>query len=132
MKHRFRPGGVEEIIQRRAEGIQCYLMTSASSYLADLAAEFLELDGVIAQRFEVQNGVFTGYSEGELCFGEGKLHLAQALLSSRAVDPSNCYFYTDSFTDLPLLQSVGFPRCVFPDPHLRRAANKEKWPILAW
>ena len=47
-----------------------------------------------------------------------------------ALDES--FFYSDSFTDLPMLERVGQPRVVAPDPRLRRVARKRGWPILRW
>ena len=48
------------------------------------------------------------------------------------LDVDASYFYTDSYTDLPMLKKVLHPRVVNPDPRLRRYARKQNWPILEW
>jgi len=45
---------------------------------------------------------------------------------------SDCAFYTDSFSDVPVLEAVGQPVAVNPDPRLRRRANKRGWRIVDW
>lgn len=132
VRHAFRPGSLEVIESHRAQGHRCYLMTSASSYLSELVVAQLGLDGGLAQRFEVEDGVFTGASRGALCFGSGKLTHAEALISHSLITLQDCAFYTDSFSDVPLLEAVGAPRVVHPDPKLARYARTQKWPILTW
>ena len=44
----------------------------------------------------------------------------------------HCYFYSDSYTDLPMLEAVGYPRVVNPDLRLRRLARRRGWPVLDW
>ena len=80
----------------------------------------------------MEEGLLTGEVEGELCFGEGKLVQAMKLLSEKGQDLKSCYFYTDSFSDLPLLSKVGYPRVVHPDRKLKKVALENGWPILSW
>ncbi|HUA28612.1 MAG TPA: HAD-IB family hydrolase, partial [Streptosporangiaceae bacterium] len=44
----------------------------------------------------------------------------------------DCYAYSDSVTDLPMLEAVGHPRAVNPDRALRRIARERQWPVLAF
>ena len=41
-----------------------------------------------------------------------------------------CWAYSDSVSDIPMLESVGFPVAVNPDRNLRREAELREWPIL--
>lgn len=64
----------------------------------------------------------TGELESPACFGEGKAVWAERFAAEHGVDLDRSYFYTDSLSDLPLLERVGHPVAVNPDPRLRRLA----------
>ena len=132
VKSRVRPGAREAIAAHRSRGDLCYLMTSASSHLSERFAHDLSLDGALAQRFEVHEGCFTGRPDGGLCFGAGKLRRAQALLDELGLSLRDCAFYTDSASDIPLLEAVGSPQVVHPDQKLARVAAQRGWPIHRW
>jgi phosphoserine phosphatase len=69
---------------------------------------------------------------GSLCFGAGKLGYAEAYARERGVSLSDCWFYTDSYSDLPVLERMGHPVMVNPDPRLRREAERRGWPVEWW
>jgi phosphoserine phosphatase len=77
-------------------------------------------------------GLHTGRSLGEVCFGAGKLRLARAFAEGRGVSLADCTFYTDSYSDLPMLEAVGRPVAVNPDRRLLRRAERAGWPVLDW
>jgi phosphoserine phosphatase len=64
--------------------------------------------------------------------GPGKVHWAEALGDRRQIDLAQSWFYTDSYTDLPMLERVGHRVVVNPDPRLKRAARRRGWPIENW
>jgi phosphoserine phosphatase len=66
------------------------------------------------------------------CYGPGKVQRAERWAAEHGVELEQSYFYTDSLSDLPMLERVGQPRIVNPDPRLRREANRRGWPILDW
>ena len=78
---------------------------------------------------EVEGGVFTGRVVQPICFGEGKIYWLQQLIEHHGLDLAKSYFYTDSITDLPLLDLVGHPVATNPDPLLYRTAVKRRWPV---
>jgi phosphoserine phosphatase len=86
-------------------------------------------DHYICTRFEVVDGIFTGRPVEPICYGPGKLHWARIYARERDLDLSTSYFYTDSYTDLAMLQAVACPVAVNPDARLRRHAQKQGWPI---
>ena len=132
VQDQIRHGAHQALQQHRDQGHLCYLMTSASSYLSGHFARDLDLDGICSQRFEVIDGVLTGRPLGGLCFGAGKLEHAYILLKQSTIKLSECFFYTDSFSDLPLLQAVGHPRVVHPDRKLSAYARQHSWQIHTW
>lgn len=128
----IRPGAHAVLQQHRAAGDQLVLLTSSSNYLGDAAAVALKLDAVLSNRFEVRDGVFTGRLIEPLCFGAGKLIHARSTADQHGVDLADCAFYTDSYSDLPVLEAVGRPVVVHPDPRLARHASKRGWPVVRW
>ena len=64
------------------------------------------------------------------CYGKGKVDLARDWLDGRDMELDDCYFYTDSYSDLPMLLEVGNPRVVNPDPKLKRYSKRKNWSVL--
>ena len=109
------------------------MLTSTSDYLSCEFARDLGFDEVLSNRFEVdEEGRFTGRPLEPLCYGEGKLAHARLCADKRGVSLSDCAFYTDSLADVSVLEVVGRPVVVDPDPRLRRRARAQGWPIVDW
>ena len=129
----FRPGAIEALRVHRASGDRVVLLTASSHFLAERVAEELKLDGILCNRLEVNaRGILTGRTVGPICYGEGKLFHAKAEANRNKVKLADCAFYTDSFSDVSVLEAVGTPVAVNPDPRLRRRANKRGWKIVDW
>ena len=131
----YRPGALEALERHRSAGDRLVLLTSSSGYLSELVARDLRLDAVLCNRFEVDAaGVHTGRPLGGLCFGAGKLAHAEQYLRELggAVLLQECTFYTDSYSDLPVMAAVGRAVAVNPDPRLRREALRRGWPVVDW
>jgi HAD superfamily hydrolase (TIGR01490 family) len=126
------PGAFRAIAHHRERAHRLVLLTSSSAYEAERAIEHFGLDAALCTRFEVRDGLFTGAVERPLCYGEGKVALAEAHAKEHGVDLDESYFYTDSITDRPMLERVGHPRAVHPDPRLRLLALRRGWPTLDW
>ncbi|MEL6545659.1 MAG: haloacid dehalogenase-like hydrolase, partial [Myxococcota bacterium] len=93
----------------------------------------LDIEGVICNRFLTdEDGRFTGDAAHPLCFGPGKLELAQAYASRTGLSLDDAVFYTDSYSDLPVLEAVGEPVVVHPDPRLARHAARRGWNSVSW
>ena len=127
---RIRPGARLAIEKHRAAGDTLVLLTGSSTYLSQCALELLGMDDILCTLFESVDGVFTG--EGTLCYGSGKLVAAQAYVDERTTSWSECTFYTDSYTDISVLEVVGLPVAVHPDPRLLRKAKKAGWTVADW
>jgi HAD superfamily hydrolase (TIGR01490 family) len=92
-------------------------------------AEYLGVAHMLCTRLEAEDGVLTGRVLEPLCFDEGKIYWVQQFVEEEGVDLARSYFYTDSVTDLPLLDLVGHPVVTNPDPILYRAAIRRRWPV---
>ncbi|MHB8873568.1 MAG: HAD family hydrolase [Myxococcaceae bacterium] len=129
----YRPGAMAALERHRARGDRLVLLTSSSEYLSRCVAEELRLDDILCNRFEVdESGRHTGRALGMLCFGAGKLGYARAYAAGARAELRDCAFYTDSFSDLSVLEQVGHPVAVNPDVRLRRFAGRQGWQIVDW
>jgi len=126
------PGARAVIEEHRLAGHRLVLLTSSSPYESACALKHWGLDDSLSMQYEIVDGRFTGEVVLPLCYGEGKVHYAEELAAEKAIDLDESWFYTDSYTDLPMLERVGHPMVVNPDPRLRREARRRGWPILDW
>jgi HAD superfamily hydrolase (TIGR01490 family) len=129
----IRPGARAALATHRAAGERLVLLTSSSNYMSERMSADLELDGFLCNRFEIDaDGRYTGRAIEPLCYGPGKVTLASAYAVAHGSALADAAFYTDSFADLPMLEVVGRPVAVNPDPKLRRAARQRGWPVVDW
>jgi HAD superfamily hydrolase (TIGR01490 family) len=128
----FAPGARAILQAHKDAGDLCVLITSSSRYAAEMAREDFALDHVIFQGYETADGRFTGKATHPLCYGQGKVLLAEAWAREAGVDVTQSAFYSDSYTDLPLLEKVAKPFAVAPDLRLGRLARQRGWPVLDW
>ena len=122
-----------EAIQRhRDAGETLVLLSSASQFLCRPVAVALDIEHVLCTQIEVNDGVLTGVHIPPACYGVGKVTKAETFAEEHGVDLDASYFYTDSISDLPMLDRVGEPRVVNPDPRLGRVAQARGWPTETW
>lgn len=126
-------GGRLAVRAHRALGDVCAIVTGASVYIARPLARVLGVQHVVSTVFEVDDqDRFTGRPVEPLCFGEGKLERARLFAESVGIPLREATFYTDSISDLPLLEHVGEPVAVNPDARLKRIARARSWRIESW
>lgn len=121
-----------ELARRVDEGFLCALLTGSSPYVAEPVAAHLGVPHVLCTRMGVREGRFTGALEPPLCYGPGKVSKARAWAEEHGVDLTRSVFYTDSVSDLPMLEAVGEPRVINPDPRLFALARRRGWSIERW
>lgn len=85
----------------------------------------------MATRMVVEDGRYTG-EIAFYCYGEGKVQAIRELAAREGYPLEHCYAYSDSITDLPMLEAVGHPSVVNPDRGLRREAVERGWPVLSF
>ena len=126
------PMAQQVIEDHRALGHKVVLLTAATRYIGEPVSQHLHMDGCIATQLEVVEGLFTGHPVSPMCYGEGKIHWAREWAHANACNLENAYFYTDSFTDLPMLKHIAHPVAVNPDPRLKRYARRRHIPVQHW
>ena len=125
--------GRKAVERHLAAGDICAIVTGASRYASRPLARLLRIDHLVTTEFEVgPDGRFTGRYEEPLCLGHGKVTRAERLASELGFRLKDATFYSDSISDLPLLERVGEPVAVNPDLRLRRTALARGWRVLRW
>ena len=98
--------------------------------MVEALAQALGMTGGIGTVGEVADGVYTGQLVGPFCYGPGKVEAIAELATWEHYDLERCYAYSDSASDLPMLEAVGHPVAVNPDAPLARAARQRGWPVV--
>jgi len=119
------------IEEHRLAGRDVVIVSSSGAEVVEPIGEMLGADTVIATRMVVEDGRYTGEIEF-YAYGVGKAEAMRELAASRGYDLARCYAYSDSATDLPMLDAVGHPYAVNPDRALRREAATPGWPVLSF
>jgi len=112
----------------RSEGRQIYIVSSSPEEVVRPLAGHFGVSGVIATRARIEDGRYTGELEF-YSFGESKAEAVRSLAERVGIDLGGSYAYSDSITDLPMLEAVGHPVAVNPDRDLRREAEARSWDI---
>ena len=111
-------------------GHEVWLISATPNFLAAEFAADLGATGGIGSELEIEHGVFTGRLVGEPMHGPEKGYAAERLMRERGFAAADCYAYSDSINDLPLLTAVGTPVVVNPDRRLEKHARHRGWRIL--
>lgn len=116
------------IEEHKAAGREVIIISSSGTDVVEPIGQRLGVDLAIGTQVAIEDGVYTG----EILFyayGEGKAEAMRTLAEERGYDLATSYAYSDSHTDLPMLEAVGHPVAVNPDAELRRIATERDWPI---
>lgn len=115
----------------REAGRDVIIVSTSGQEMVRPIGELLGVAGVIATRMEVADGRYTGRIDF-YAYGEAKADRVRELADDRGYRLPDCFAYSDSVTDLPMLEIVGHPHVVNPDRALRRIARERGWPVLAF
>ncbi|WP_165989054.1 HAD family phosphatase [Streptomyces sp. YIM 98790] len=119
------------IEQHHAAGRDVVIVSSSGAEVVEPIGELLGADRVVATRMVVADGRYTGEVE-YYAYGPTKAEAIRELAAAEGYDLDRCYAYSDSVTDLPMLETVGHPHAVNPDRGLRREAAARNWPVLTF
>src|SRR6059036_1267978 len=119
---------LDPYIYLKALGRTVFLVSSSAEEVVQPLAERVGDVRVIATRARIEDGKYTGDLEF-YCYGENKGSAIREIAEREGIDLSRSYAYSDSVTDLPMLEAVGHPVAVNPDRDLRREAEKREWQI---
>lgn len=120
---------LELVDRHRARGEPSFIASAALQEVVDALVAELGLDGGLGSTAEVEDGVYTGRLVRRLD-GRAKAEAVQSLADVKAIDLREASAYSDSSSDVPLLELVGHPVAVNPDRGLRRVAAERSWRVL--
>jgi HAD superfamily hydrolase (TIGR01490 family) len=122
--------GRQRVAEHQAQGHVVAIVSASTQYVVGPMAAHLGVPGqYVCTHVRSHGGRLTGDLEPPACYGQGKVVWAERFATEYGVDLARSYFYTDSISDLPLLERVGHPVAVNPDLRLRRLALRRGWPI---
>ena len=127
---KIRPEARRLLDLHRHAGRNTYIVSAAPVEIVESLAHSLGMTAGIGTRGAVVDGVYTGELSGPFCYGAGKVTAMQDIARWDGLDLGQCYGYSDSASDLPMLQAVGHPVAVNPDTRLARHARAHGWPIV--
>ena len=112
-------------------GRDVVIVSASGEEIVGPIARALGATHAMATRMVVEDGRYTGEIEF-YCYGEGKAEAIRALAAREGYALQHCYAYSDSITDLPMLETVGHPTVVNPDRALRKEAGTRGWPVRSF
>lgn len=124
------PETVELTREHLAKGHQVWLVTATPQLVAQVIADRLGLTGALGTRVQALDGIFTGALDGHVIHGEEKATAARQFAGALQADLADCWAYSDSSNDIPLLTMVGHRVVVNPDAKLLAHARAKNWTIL--
>lgn len=122
---------LELIRSHQAAGIDVIIVSASGSEVVEPIARLLRVDRVVATKLVEEDGKFTGEIE-YYAYGPEKARAVERLAAEHNYDLAASWAYSDSITDVPLLEAVGHPYAVNPDRALRRIATERGWPVLTF
>lgn len=127
---RLWPETVELTKEHLAKGHEVWLITATPQLVAQVIADRLGLTGALGTRVQALDGIFTGALDGHVLHGEEKAAVAEGHARDRKAELADCWAYSDSSNDIPLLTMVGNRVVVNPDAKLRAHALERGWTVL--
>ncbi|HVR61266.1 MAG TPA: HAD-IB family hydrolase [Polyangia bacterium] len=124
------PGAYTLIAKSRELGLRQVLVTGALDITVEPLARHLKIDDYVTNRLEFVDGYATGRLLPPVMAAATKASWIRIYAEKEKLNLSDCYSYSDSMSDLPMLSVVGHPTAVNPDLRLRNTALQHDWPIL--
>ncbi|GIG63821.1 HAD family hydrolase [Phytomonospora endophytica] len=119
------------IEEHQSAGRDVILVSASGEEMVRPIGQLLGVDDVIATRMVVADGRYTGDVETYVA-GPVKAEAIAELAAERGYDLAESYAYSDSVTDVPMLEVVGHPTAVNPDRALRKVAAERDWPMVTF
>jgi HAD superfamily hydrolase (TIGR01490 family) len=123
--------GARELVQRcRADGHDVVLVSGTLDFLMERLGKYLGATDYLANRLEIKDGYATGRLLRPVVAGPEKARLIREWAERQGHNLNDCFAYSDSYSDVPMLSVVGHPCAVNPDLRLARLARTYGWPVI--
>lgn len=127
---RVRPESRGLVAMHHGQDRETWIVSASPQMIVEPLAASLGMTGAIGTKGEIVDGHFTGHLDGPFVYGPGKAEAIGKLASERGYDLALCYAYSDSVSDLPMLEAVGHPVAINPDSELAAIAHDRGWPVV--
>ena len=127
-----RPESRELVEMHRDAGRDTWIVSASGMGIVEPLARAVGMTGGVGTRLATADGRYTGELDGPFVYGEGKVEAVRALAQERGYDLRLSYAYSDSASDVPLLELVGHPVAVNPDRELETLARARGWPVVVF
>ena len=130
MKPKLYPGAKDLVQTSLDKGHDVVLVSGALDFLMKYLADYLGATDIIANKLEIKDRFATGKLLRPVVAGPEKARLVREHARAGGHDLDECFAYSDSYSDVPMLSVVGHPAAVNPDRRLSILANTYHWPII--
>lgn len=124
------PAALDLVEKSRAAGHEIVLVSGTLDFILDKLSQHLGGCTQISNRLEMRKGVATGKLLKPVVAGPEKARLIREHARVAGYDLDDCYAFSDSYSDVPMLSVVGHPAAVNPDPRLALLARAYSWPTF--
>ena len=132
MLRRAYPEGMRRVREHQRAGHRVLLLTGALDVVVEPLAELLDVEVDCARLLVDSEGRLTGDLSKPPPAGEARGTLLEEYAAANGVVLSESFAYADSLSDLPMLELVGTPVAVNPDPRLSQVAGQRGWRVERW
>jgi HAD superfamily hydrolase (TIGR01490 family) len=123
--------GAKQLVQGcKDRGHRTVLVSGSLDFVVERLAKYLNADEVIANRLEFRGTKTTGKLIPPVVAGPAKAKILRDHARTNGYSLDDCFAYSDSLSDVPMLSVVGHPTVVHPDAALERLARANQWPVL--
>jgi HAD superfamily hydrolase (TIGR01490 family) len=130
IKPRIYPAAKDFVKTSLDKGHDVVLVSGALDFLMKILASYLGATDVIANRLEIKDRFATGKLLRPVVAGPEKARLIREHARAKGHNLDDCFAYSDSYSDVPMLSVVGYPAAINPDRKLSLLAKAYHWPIL--
>jgi HAD superfamily hydrolase (TIGR01490 family) len=123
--------GLDLVKKSRDAGHEIVLVSGALDVIVRLLADHIGGAAIIANRLEMKDGIATGKLQRPIVAGPEKARAVREHARARGHDLDECFAFSDSYSDVPMLSVVGHPAAVNPDKRLALLAKAYSWPMFS-
>lgn len=127
-----RPESRKLVKMHHEAGRDTWILSASPQGIVEPLADALGMTGAIGTKGKVVDGYYTAELDGPFVYGEGKADAIRQLAERLDYDLTRSYAYSDSISDLPMLELVGHPVTVNPDSPLEEIAYERGWPVVVF
>jgi HAD superfamily hydrolase (TIGR01490 family) len=124
------PRAKDLLAEASRAGLRNVIVSGGLDFTVRPLARYLGVDDFIANTLEFENGYATGQLGKPFVAGATKATIMRDYAAKNGFDLGNCWAYSDSYSDYPMLAVVGHPTAVNPDLRLRTVARSYDWPVI--